>query len=241
MEAVEIDHVPGRVFFRGRQWPEGFEFPSCPDCNRTTADDEQVLALLALATADEESVDLASFTRLLHDVERHQPEFIRAIRTDLGAAELKRHFREMGGEKPVGVPASQIPLVGIGPIVGDAVLRYGRKLMLALWYRHLGSILPASGRIKLRWLTNATSAELAKVITEVAAAMPSVGELRRETTALDDQFAYRYAVTDDRCAAAFLLTFRGSFLILGFVVQDGELLKGDGAPEIFSPFDWSSA
>lgn len=46
--SAEPDHVPSRVLFDKRQWPEGFEFPACIDCNRATRHDEQVVAMLSV-------------------------------------------------------------------------------------------------------------------------------------------------------------------------------------------------
>src|SRR6266702_3296638 len=45
--SAEPDHVPSRVLFDGRQWPEGFEFPACVSCNRASRHDEQIIAMLS--------------------------------------------------------------------------------------------------------------------------------------------------------------------------------------------------
>jgi hypothetical protein len=50
--ATEPDHIPSRVLFDNRQWPEGYEFPACVACNRETRHDEQIVAMLSRAYPD---------------------------------------------------------------------------------------------------------------------------------------------------------------------------------------------
>jgi hypothetical protein len=42
--AVERDHAPARIVFRGKHGPDDFEFPACAECNRAAALSEQVTA-----------------------------------------------------------------------------------------------------------------------------------------------------------------------------------------------------
>jgi len=49
--ATTIDHVPSRQLFNNKGWPEGYEFPACELCNGAARDAEQVVAMLARATA----------------------------------------------------------------------------------------------------------------------------------------------------------------------------------------------
>src|SRR5260370_18230234 len=42
-----FDHVLNRAFFRGRDWPEGYEFPSCGRCNTKYRITELIVSALA--------------------------------------------------------------------------------------------------------------------------------------------------------------------------------------------------
>ena len=42
--AVERDHAPARIVFRGKHGPDQFEFPACAECNRAVALSEHALA-----------------------------------------------------------------------------------------------------------------------------------------------------------------------------------------------------
>ena len=45
--ATTIEHCPPRAMFQHKQWPEGFEFPACEACNKSSSDDDLVVAMLA--------------------------------------------------------------------------------------------------------------------------------------------------------------------------------------------------
>src|SRR5262249_10314418 len=51
----EPDHVPSRVLFDNREWPEGYEFPACVLCNRASRHHEQVIAMLSRIFPDAQS------------------------------------------------------------------------------------------------------------------------------------------------------------------------------------------
>src|ERR1700678_3270769 len=42
--SATIDHVPNKAFFANRDWPEGYEFPSCWNCQRGSRVSELVCA-----------------------------------------------------------------------------------------------------------------------------------------------------------------------------------------------------
>src|ERR1017187_879161 len=46
------DHWPSRAIFNQRQWPEGYVFPACEQCNAATADDETLFAMLCRINQD---------------------------------------------------------------------------------------------------------------------------------------------------------------------------------------------
>src|SRR5580704_14263644 len=70
----EVDHVPGRVFFRNRNWPVGYEFPACAQCNRATSLDEQVMALVARMNMNAETEeDRQEFVKLVRAVRNNHP------------------------------------------------------------------------------------------------------------------------------------------------------------------------
>jgi hypothetical protein len=155
----EIDHVPGRVFFTNRQWPEGYEFPACIECNRVTRYEEKVLALFSRFNSNiETEADNAEFDSMLNEIIKHDPEFISDLRP-LSANEVRRFLKERRLEKPTNIITSDIPVMKFGDIVNRAVRKFGRKLFLALWFKHTGMILPKTGAMRIVWMSNASPAD----------------------------------------------------------------------------------
>jgi hypothetical protein len=55
--ATTIEHCPPRAMFQFRQWPEGFEFPSCETCNLGTGDHDLLISMLARMDPFEQNGD----------------------------------------------------------------------------------------------------------------------------------------------------------------------------------------
>ena len=74
----------------------------------------------------------------------------------LGAAERKRPVRERGISVPAGMLPSEVPILSLRhPAVVTVMDVFAAKLLMALHYRHTGTILPRTGIITYRWYTNA--------------------------------------------------------------------------------------
>lgn len=225
--AIEIDHVPGRVFFKERQWPDGYQFPACIECNRATRFDEKVVAFLARFNSGEESeAESSEFEAMMQELSRHDPEFISDIRP-FTANETRRFLKQRNIEKPPGVVTSDIPLVKVGEVVNKAVRKFGRKLFLALWFKHTGTILPKSGGMRIVWLTNASQKIDDSAISTMFETLSGIPSLIRNSHHLHDQFTYRYAITTSGDGAGFIVWFRQSFGLLCTMAVDKTLIKHD--------------
>lgn len=221
----EIDHVPGRIFFRNRQWPEGYEFPACIKCNRATRFEEKVIAFLARFNSDNESeADDVEFTKMIDEISRHDPEFISDIRP-LSANETRRFLKQRNIEKPSGVVTSDIPLVKIGDVVNKSVRQFGRKLFLALWFKHTGTALPKSGGMRIVWMTNASQQIDDTALSAMFQTLSGVPPIIRSSSHLHDQFTYRYMVTASGDGAGFFVWFRQSFGLLCTIAVDRSMIQ----------------
>jgi hypothetical protein len=47
--ATTTDHVPNKAFFVNRDWPEGYEFPACSNCQGNSRVSELVCAAVVRA------------------------------------------------------------------------------------------------------------------------------------------------------------------------------------------------
>lgn len=216
--SAEPDHMPSRVMFRARQWPEGYEFPACVACNRATRHDEQVVAMLARMFPDpvtpEEKAEVIERVRA---VGHNYPELLVEMQPDI--RQLRTAAAKYGLAKPKGGTFRDIPGLSVrGPLVNGAINNFSRKLFCALYYKHAERILCANSGIAVRWYTN-LQIEADEIPRSLASVLNQFPKLERSSRPLDDQFFYRWGISETKEVAAFLALFGRSFGILGFVNQ----------------------
>lgn len=196
----EVDHVPSRVLFKERKWPEGFEFPACTQCNRATALDEQVVAMLALVTASSSDPSLtAEVQARMQAIANNLPELFSEMQPTV--AQLRGAARKYGLRPAQGETHRDLPLLSVrGPLVNGAINSFARKLACALFYKHTASIAPSEAPIAVRWYTNLqiNNDEIPRELAELLVNFPT---LVRAGTSLHDQFFYRWALSDTRSMA----------------------------------------
>lgn len=214
--AIEIDHIPARHLFRERQWPVGYEFPACAECNDASAMDELIMGFLVRIARDtrtpEDEKELEKAIRSVHD--RH-PHIVNGMR-ELSRIETRKLLRERGlsiasfGDLyAVTMPADLI----------DVPQRYGNKLGRALYYLHTGRIVPPGGGVTVKAITNIDfiSPIFPRERFNILNGKPV---LTRAGKSLEDQFVYRYAVPVDGLAAGFLVQFGQSAALVILVYED---------------------
>jgi len=231
--AAELDHVPGRVFFRGRHGPVGYEFPACVECNQATRLDEQAVALLARMYPDAETEEAqGEIVKLMGEVRNNHPKLFEEMNPSI------RQYRDArvryGLSPPPGQPVTALPVLSVsGPLVSNAIANVSRKLFCALFYKHTEQILTHAGGIGYRWYSNVMAQEIPKEIAQIVPGMPI---LERNAKPLNDQFFYRWGVTDTKRMAAFLVTFNLSFAVLGVVTQDARSIPVPRESRILKPY-----
>src|SRR6266851_3544450 len=224
----ELDHVPSRVLFDSRQWPEGFEFPACVPCNRASRHDEQVVAMLSRMYPDPTTEEgRREVNERIRAVAHNFPEILLEMRP---TAEQDKTAVEKYGLEHLRMPDGQLPIFSArGLRLNAAIGNFSRKLFCALYYRHAAFILPVGGGIAMRWFTN-VQIDADEIPRSLAPLVSNFPMLERARTKLDDQFFYRWVVAEERSVAVFLAFFRRSFAILGYVSRNTEdLTDTDGA------------
>lgn len=231
----EIDHVPARVIFDQRQWPEGYAFPACVRCNRATRHDEQVVAMLCRVYPDSTTPEgQKEISERLRAVAANYPGLLEEMNPSI--RQVRSAIKKYQIDKPQGSTTTDMPFLFVGgPLVEKAVKRFGRKLFLALYYLHTGNILPCEGGVAIRWFSNLQmeAGELPGELAQVLQSIPSVERSRKD---LSEQFFYRYVLMENRLGGGFLAGFRQSFAILGLVFADRSDLPAIGDKEWLSPF-----
>lgn len=231
--AVEEDHQPGRVFFRNREWPEGFVFPACEPCNRVSQKAENVSSILISDVKTEAGI--AAYRKRIEHVRANYPEFLPNVRVD---ANRKRNvLRRMGVEKPAGLVYGDLPIASIDPDVWMPEFRLlGRKLFLALYYQTFGKPLPITGAIWYEVRSNADSPN-EEFIQAISALGGNALAPVRSSQPLGDQLAIRWSAAENPNIALYLVGLQKMMYFAGFVAEDGDAIERHDVP-LVRPFVW---
>jgi len=231
----EPDHMPSRTLFLDRQWPEGYEFPSCVSCNRVSRYDELVVSLLSRLNPDPTTeMEEVELNKCANSVNKYIPEVVEEIQ--ISPAKKKRLAKEHGYLISSGKTSNDIPLFSLeGERTNKAVLNFSRKLMLALYYKHACAILPKEGGIVTIWYSNLQVAN-GSIPDEVNQFLNQNPALIRNSKNLNEQFNYKYLFSECRQNAVFLVGFRQSFYILSHLKTDRSGFDKSICERVMSPY-----
>lgn len=234
--AAEEDHQPGRVFFLGRKWPEGFVFPSCIPCNRVSRDAENRLSVLIANVEGPEAE--AAYRKRVESVRSNYPEIIPSL-LQISANQKRAFVKRRGLELPSGLPASYLPIVHISPDIWlDDLQMLGRKLLLALHYQTHGKPLSVDGAIWLRITTNGQDPNEEWMKNALAIADIAVTPARARQF-LHDQFFIRYAAANDPRMGFYVATLQKIFVFMGLTTERPDLHPNLGDQNLLRPFNWT--
>ena len=139
--ATTIDHIPARTCFRGRAFPETFEFPACEPCNRASRLDEIAFAFyVKLLDHTDKNFDPRDADKTISSMINNLPHLLPEPSVD--GRRNRTMLRRMGQTKPLNRLASSLPMVSISAEAHETLRRYARKIACALYYREQGR--PAS-------------------------------------------------------------------------------------------------
>ncbi len=236
--AEEVDHVPSRVLFKSRQWPEGYEFPACTKCNRATRLDEQVIAMLSLIRSNSASpAEDAEIQERIRAVAHNHPDVLEEMKPRV--SQLRQASRKYGIQPSKGETFMDLPMLSVrGPLVNGAVDNFSRKLACALFYKHTNAIVPAHASIAVRWYSN-LQIDNDEIPRELADVLMEFPRLERARNNLQDQFFYRWGISDTKSMVAFLCFFRQSFAILAFVNCSISFPTAPEEAHILRPYTWA--
>lgn len=212
--AATIEHCPPRSVFINRNYPEGFEFPACKDCNQGSSDQDLLVAMLSRmdGIGNKGDIDGKSIGYMKMANKQH-PGLFQNMK--LSALEARKFNRKAGIAVPPGLTHQQLGVVRLPPEAHRAVQLFSKKLAKSLYYKHTGEtkIFPIDGCLTLHWFTNA-NVILNKGVT-VFDLMRNMGgdkpTIERARQNMNDQFEYKITMSNDHdifiIQASFRLTF----------------------------------
>ena len=193
--AQTVDHLPSRACFDNKHFPDGFEFPSCLNCNASTSKEEQFVAAFSRTLSHPERPAIgAEIQRYLHGTANNSPQIFRDIR------------------------ASALPggggVIELSPAARSAILTVLQRWAKAFHYRETRVIVPRQARIGVTYFTNLQT-DFPSSIMEGEA-----HTLTRNGKSLGDQAFYISKVDpeDTSCQSAFNIAPRSASKVDPLVV-----------------------
>jgi hypothetical protein len=236
-EATTEDHQPARGLFDGRRWPVGYVFPACALCNAASRRDEAVLAFvvrLGYAEAELSQEQIKEWRRALTGMRNNFSDLAQL----LTANEKRGFLKERGIERPPNLALTDLPMIALDREIIDSAFRTcALKLFCALYYKHVGAIVPRTGGIFARWMMNVDVMQGA-IPAEMLAVLRAQPMVQRANVNLSSQFSYKFAVSEDAKHAFFICAFRHAFAWIGAVSVDPANIDAS-TWEPLRPFDWS--
>ncbi len=221
--ATTIEHCPPRALFQRKEWPEGFEFPSCRTCNQDSSDNDLLVAMLARLDPFQNKGDRdGRLNGLMAMTNRQFPGLFQKMMPS--ATEARRHNRELGLRPESGKTHQETGAVKVTEELHQAVGSIGRKLAKGIFYQETGYPFPDFGCLVLNWFSNTDLFRNGKYV--VFDLLQGLGgeapPLKRGRKYLNDQFEYKLSMSPDKDIFVLQALFGNVF---GFVVF-GSTLPG---------------
>lgn len=203
---AERDHAPARIVFIKKHGPEGYEFPSCAECNRLTALSEQIAALyIRMFDNDADRLEVADFAKMVEAVSNNAK----------GALPVFPEDRTL--PNPMLDPAGVYKrTVTVPRLAHEHMKLFAQKILYAIYYKTTGKFAGSSNRYMVLWAQTGT--EAADTMTNNANAWfdkHHTGE--RPNVDLGNQFKYQTGYSEAHGYFGIKMSFSGSFVFFGVV------------------------
>lgn len=209
--ATTRDHVPPKISFIDKAWPDGFEFPACEPCNASTRLLDQEFAMLGSFGGLEKDLPhgrVAHFAKVFQAVANNNMEL--ALGLSMSANDKRNAMDALGQPLMRGSTYKEFPIVNLTDRARLALQTISFKIGCALHYKHLGEPLPETGKVVSGHRTNFTI--LTKGGLRGMEENTSLAVIpKRNGQDLSSQFAYRVGVHRKNRIGLFVCKFRDSF------------------------------
>ena len=224
-----VDHMPPRTIFDLRQRPKGLEFLACTACNAGGKKAEQIagfVSRLLYPTRRTHEVDLELRKIFKMMVNNHRDVLVEMFPTIEELLNFQRSYPTLQQFKALSVK---------GPLINAAMRTFAAKMALALHYRENRRVVPTTGAVIVRWFSNA-QAFTNRIPPEIFQMVGSPDTLRQGKFEVRDQFMYASRSLPEGDVSAHYATFRLSFAINAFVVENTATIEGyTPGPNVLHP------
>jgi len=223
--AEDEDHVPPRTLFWDRKWPEGYSFGACRKCNNSSSNDDYIVGLLAKMGPQSLNIDRKRQLQVLINKLTHKKRALAIQMLNMSASEKKRKAKEIGLAPGSNGTYHDAPLLFLPKEFEAGMKTFATKLTKALHYKHTGTVVPADAGIRFYWETNVNLLEGKSIAnSDYLGNLIECPPLVRESVRLNDQFNYRFRISDDGKIGIYFCHFGNSMAFLTFIAFDKNIL-----------------
>ncbi len=192
--------------FIKKNGPEGFEFPSCSECNRSTALSEHVAAFyIRTFDTNDKGLDGDDLLKLVNGVANNAPE------------SLPKFSYQRGAVNPLIDPAGIMQRsMTIPPMAAAYIRLFALKVLYAIYYKTTGRFACSSNRYLLDWAQYGTEAAITMNNNADAWFDQNVVGARRNID-LGDQFTYQSGYNPQHGFFGLKMNFAKAFVVFGVV------------------------
>jgi len=221
-----VDHVPGRVCFPERAYPETFEFPACAICQNATRLDELAFGFFVrMFDRNPENFDGAAVQKLITGMKNNLPHLL--PNPHHNTRYKRTALKGMGFDFPLGQPISDAPVVSLDPRAHEPILKYAGKIALALYYREQARIAPSEHYLWTYWEQTSTPRG-AKRLQSFLDITPGLTVGTRSNLNFGDRFQYRVNKSGSPDVIATLVSFGKGLSVATLIVE----------PDFWKKLDW---
>lgn len=213
-DATTIEHCPPRALFQKRIAPEGFEFPSCAKCNNYSSDEDLIVAVIARMGSPKFGDSDGKLVGMMKALNRQRPEFYKTFLPS--ATEARANNRQLGIEPTPGMTHQEMGVLNINDETREAIRVFAKKLAKGIAYLETGIIFKNEDCLALNWFTNANvikdgGHKVFEILGHINGETP---ELSRSKVVLNNQFEYKFSLSDDKNLILIQAKFGESFFLV---------------------------
>jgi hypothetical protein len=225
--ATELEHMPPRVMFQGKDRPGAMEFGSCKACNNGTGGADVVAAVISRLHPDhgEGSWQDKEIRKLIRPLDKFAP----GVREEISSGKHERGWIRRGG---FGLMQPAVLVHADGPRLKAYLTIFAAKFAMALYREHVGVALGLDGAVWCQFQLNAGLTQ--EDVDARVAILPGYETLRQGRKKVGDQFLYRFN-TDERSVVAAVAQFHRGLWLTVFASIDPRIIGLFDKPEFLTP------
>lgn len=224
VDASTIEHCPPRALFQNRTAPDGFEFPSCIKCNNYSSDEDLIVAVIARMGSPDHGDNDGKLKGMMRALNKQRPNFYKTFLPS--ATKARANNRQLGIEPINGMTHQEMGVLNINDETREAIKVFAKKLAKGITYHETGLILKNEDCLALNWFTNANvikdgGYKVFEILSNINGVTP---RLSRNRLVLNNQFEYKFSLSDDKNLILIQIRFGESFcLVIAGCMTPGHL------------------